>query len=208
MSLRADLPTIMDRIQNTGEVDAMGYLRMVGLEERVGYPVFITRLQVTASQLAFQDKAYPPSKFTLWIIAESKTHPGYLLAQPAIPPLTAWSHLHPPVPRYGSLMRHSICRSGSIVLKMVPCGTYIPIGRNDDRVDMFDSRFIKYGPVSRVFHGKPTARTPWKSLWCITRLDAISSILAAWDRVLPNSCLSCILSLFIFPCLGFQWIQL
>jgi len=51
------------------------------------------------------------------------------------------------------------------------CGTYIAVGRNDDRVDLFDSRFIKHGPVSRMFHGEPIKRTPWKSLWGITGLE-------------------------------------
>lgn len=55
--------------------------------------------------------------------------------------------------------------------KWSPCGMYIAVGRNDDRVDMFDSRFIKYGPVSRMFHGEPIKRTPWKSLWGITGLE-------------------------------------
>lgn len=48
---------------------------------------------------------------------------------------------------------------------------YIAVGRNDDRVDLFDSRFIKYGPVSRMFHGEPIKRTPWKALWGITGLE-------------------------------------
>ena len=55
--------------------------------------------------------------------------------------------------------------------KWSPCGTYIAVGRNDDRVDLFDSRFIKYGPVSRMIHGKPIKRTPWKALWGITGLE-------------------------------------
>lgn len=55
--------------------------------------------------------------------------------------------------------------------KWSPCGTYIAVARNDDRVDLFDSRFIKYGPVSRMVHGKPIKRTPWKALWGITGLE-------------------------------------
>jgi WD40 repeat protein len=55
--------------------------------------------------------------------------------------------------------------------KWSPCGTYIAVGRNDDRVDLFDSRFIKYGPVSRMYHGEPIKRTPWKALWGITGLE-------------------------------------
>ena len=38
-------------------------------------------------------------------------------------------------------------------------------------------------------------------LWGFNRSDAISSILAVWDRVMPNSCLPGILPFFIFPCL-------
>ena len=55
--------------------------------------------------------------------------------------------------------------------KWSPCGMYVAVGRNDDRIDLFDSRFIKYGPVSRMVHGEPIKRTPWKALWGITGLE-------------------------------------
>ena len=55
--------------------------------------------------------------------------------------------------------------------KCSPCGTYVAVGWNDDHVNLFDSRFIKYGPVSWMVHREPIKRAPWKGLQGITGLE-------------------------------------
>ena len=127
---------------------------------------------MTASRHAFGDKVYRPSKFTLWTTAESKTHPKFLLVQPvALLFDSSVSSSSSSAQARISLEAFDTQQAEVSFCKWSPCGTYVAVGRNDDRVDLFDSRFIKYGPVSRMVHGEPIKRTPWKVLWGITGLE-------------------------------------
>jgi WD40 repeat protein len=171
VSLRTDPPTIMYRTQNIGEVDALG-ISPQGTSWRK-YQLSIADQSSSGDRLAACVRGQGPPTLEIYALGNSgiqnpskistrSTRYSFVDSSGSSSSLAqAWIHLEPSDTRQVEV---SFC-------KWSPCGTYIAVGRNDDRIDMFDSRFIKYGPVSRMFHGEPIKRTAWKTLWGITGLE-------------------------------------